>query len=347
MKIPIKNLFYLLCYAWNVLEAAEEVEVGETTAPDLENLMAEVLASNVRRLLRRGLERDYLEVREDSKYIRGRVDFQQTVKRVLFRRREAHLASDELLTDTPANRIVKATLGSLLRFKTLTPENREGLAGLYHGLSTISDCRISDGSFYRVRLHGNNREYRLLLSICEMVHRYALPEEVGHGMRFVSFNRKRMWEVFQQFVMHFYRRRQTVYPKVTAPEFSWHSSVAHHPENIYLPKLCTDIVLANAEKQIVVDTKYYSKPFDEHFGKTMLRAPHVHQIFSYMQNVKAWDSKKRTVEGILLYAAVSQPSYQGWTLFGHSFTAAAVNLNCENWRDIEKQMLQLIGAPYN
>jgi len=211
VKIPIKNLFYLLCYAWDVLDEADEVEVGTVEAPDLENLISSVLATHLHRLLRRGLERDYQERREDSKYLRGRIDFQETVKRMLSRRGEAHTISDDLSPDTLANRLIKASIASLLSFETLANNNREELAAMHHGLRDISPMRISPADFYRVRLHRNNREYRLLLSLCEMVHRYALPTEAGRGMRFVDFARAGMWKVFQQFVTNFYRRRQSIY----------------------------------------------------------------------------------------------------------------------------------------
>ena len=171
MKIPIKNLFYLLCYAWDVLEEGDVAEVGTVEAPDLENLMASVLTTRLERLMRRGLERDYQEHREDSACLRGRIDFQETTTRMLLRRGAAHVVFDELSADTLANRILKATISTLLCFETLSRENREQLAGLFRGLRDVSNAKISAGSFYRVRLHRNNQDYRLLLSICEMVHR--------------------------------------------------------------------------------------------------------------------------------------------------------------------------------
>jgi hypothetical protein len=67
------------------------------------------------------------------------------------------------------------------------------------------------GSFYRIRLHRNNQDYRLLLSICEMIHHYALPQEQGHGMRFIDFNDDQMWKLLQLFVTTFYRRKQPIY----------------------------------------------------------------------------------------------------------------------------------------
>jgi 5-methylcytosine-specific restriction enzyme subunit McrC len=182
--------------------------------------------------------------------IRGRIDFQETTKRMLRRRGAAHVIFDELSPDTLANRILKATIFTLLGFETLARQNREELAGLYRGLRDVSDTRISTGSFYRVRLHRNNQDYRLLLSICEMVQRYALPREHGHGMRFINFNRKQMWKLFQLFVRNFYRRKQSVY-SVDSERFPWLVLQSPEVEQFSLPALETDMVLSSPASQLL------------------------------------------------------------------------------------------------
>jgi len=341
VTIPIKNLFYLLCYAWDVLEERDVMEVGTVEAPDLENLMASVLIGRLERLLRRGLERDYQEHREDSTCVRGRLDFQETVKRMLRRRGAAHVVFDELSPDTLANRILKATICTLLDFETLSCQNREELAGLYRGLRDISDTRISAGSFYRVRMHRNNQEYRLLLSICEMVQRYALPREHGHGMRFINFNRKQMWKLFQLFVRNFYRRKQTVY-SVNSERFPWLVIESPEVEQFYLPALETDMVLSNQTSRIVLDTKFYPKPLETRYDKLTVRSGHLNQIFAYMQNLAASDERQRPVDGVLLYATISIPSPQDWKLFGHNIKVAGVDLS-QDWKHIDKSLLSAIG----
>ena len=193
---------------------------------------------------------------------------------------------DELSPDTLANRILKGTISTLLRFDTLTRENREELAGLYRGLRDVSDVRVSASSFYRVRLHRNNQNYRLLLSICEMVQRYALPGEHGHGMRFINFNRKQMWKLFQLFVMNFYRRRQNIYD-VNPEHFSWLVFQSPEIEQFSLPALETDMVLSGPISRIVLDTKFYSRPFETRFEKLTVRSGHLNQMFAYMQNIEA------------------------------------------------------------
>jgi 5-methylcytosine-specific restriction enzyme subunit McrC len=291
------------------------------------------------------LERGYVETREDSKVIRGRIDFQQTVKRFLDRRREAHVVTEDLSPDVLTNQILRASLAVLLRFPALSTESRDRIAGLHHALRGVSEIRISGSSFYRVRLHTNNREYRVLMSICEMLNRYALADETGAGMHFLDFVRDRvkMRKLFQMFITNFYRRRQQAY-SINAPAFPWHGSTAHHPGEVALPGLHTDIVMTNTVKKIVVEIKYIPEPFHKHHGKTMLRPAHVNQIFAYMQNVEAWDHSRRPVEGILLYPAVAEPFHLRWTLFGHHFAAAAVDLS-RNWMEIESQLLELVDVP--
>ena len=56
--IPVQNLYYLLCYAWDEvaeLESAEARELGAFSR--LQDLFGWVLARSVLRLARRGLDR--------------------------------------------------------------------------------------------------------------------------------------------------------------------------------------------------------------------------------------------------------------------------------------------------
>ena len=58
MEIPIANIFYLLCYAWDVLEEKDTLaDVNALQSTDLLDLFARVLVNGTRRLLRRGLDR--------------------------------------------------------------------------------------------------------------------------------------------------------------------------------------------------------------------------------------------------------------------------------------------------
>ena len=62
-KIPIENLYYLLCYAWDVNDQLNKVKVDGKNYHSLENMLATVLVMACERLLRRGLVQEYCLVR--------------------------------------------------------------------------------------------------------------------------------------------------------------------------------------------------------------------------------------------------------------------------------------------
>ena len=72
--VPIGNLYYLLCYAWNRLDEKDFVEVEALPRQDLPNLLARILINGVKRLLRQGVDRIYIAHTQDSQnFRRGRL----------------------------------------------------------------------------------------------------------------------------------------------------------------------------------------------------------------------------------------------------------------------------------
>ena len=53
--IPIKNLFYMLCYAWNVLAVKDDVrKVCGDDYDDAYNLLARIFSHGIDKLIRSG-----------------------------------------------------------------------------------------------------------------------------------------------------------------------------------------------------------------------------------------------------------------------------------------------------
>ncbi len=113
-EIPIANIYYLLCYAWDELEEKDTLaDVDALGSTDLLNLFARVLVNGTRRLLRRGLDRGYLPHEDEIPGVRGKLLVTQTLRRNLLRHGRAACAWDELEYDTLPNRILKTTLQRL------------------------------------------------------------------------------------------------------------------------------------------------------------------------------------------------------------------------------------------
>ncbi len=45
--IPIENIYYLFCYAWNRFEEAQTIPLGASPGPDLPNLLARVCVADL------------------------------------------------------------------------------------------------------------------------------------------------------------------------------------------------------------------------------------------------------------------------------------------------------------
>ena len=108
MTIPIRNLYYLFCYAWERYPEGGSTEVGIDDCPDLPNLFARVLINGVNRLLRRGLDRGYLSFEEELRSPRGRILIDRTIKEQTLQRGGVYCQIDELRHDVLHNQIIKA-----------------------------------------------------------------------------------------------------------------------------------------------------------------------------------------------------------------------------------------------
>lgn len=78
--IPIENIYYLFCYAWNRFEEAQSIPIGGIASPDLPNLLAHVLLTGTRSLLRRGLDRSYQPYEEEIATVRGHVELGRSLR---------------------------------------------------------------------------------------------------------------------------------------------------------------------------------------------------------------------------------------------------------------------------
>ena len=97
VTIPIKNLYYIFCYAWGSFPSGDMVDVGKEEAPDLQNLFAKLLIDGLHRIIRRGMARGYVSRQEDLKGPRGRILVDEMIKRQRLMGGEADWELDEVV----------------------------------------------------------------------------------------------------------------------------------------------------------------------------------------------------------------------------------------------------------
>jgi 5-methylcytosine-specific restriction enzyme subunit McrC len=145
--IPIRNLYHLFCYAWNRFEEAQAISTGAEESPDLPNLLARVLVTGVRSLLRRGLDRGYLPLEEELSTVRGHIELGPTLRLQARRARRIQCTYDELSHDLLHNQLLKATMRRLAKVGTLDRDLARELHLLALRMPNISDICLSSGAF--------------------------------------------------------------------------------------------------------------------------------------------------------------------------------------------------------
>ena len=83
MTIPIQNIYFLLCYAWDMLEEAQVLDVSSEAMGSATDLIIRVLESGAAHLLMRGLDRGYVAEDVDTETPRGKIQLGDTLKRNL------------------------------------------------------------------------------------------------------------------------------------------------------------------------------------------------------------------------------------------------------------------------
>jgi len=342
--IPIQNIYYLLCYAWDKLEEAELTKVDARDATRLVDLFGKVLANGTAYLFKKGLDRDYITREEDTRRLRGKVLFGPSLKRNLFRRAMAACAHDELSYDVLHNQILKTTIRRVISVKDLDREVEGELVSVYRRFPEIEEIDIQLADFRHVRLHRNNLYYGFLLNVCEIIHECLLVDEDTGEYRFRDFLRDegKMAKLFEQFVRNFYRKEQSTY-RVKSESIRW-ALVKEGPHDDYLPRMNTDTSLEarDGSRKIVIDTKFYKESLQLHRSKETITSANLYQIYAYLKNLEPRGGMNVEAEGILLYPTVGVELDLFFSLPGHALRVKTIDLN-RDWPEIHATLVDLVG----
>ncbi|MGI8402890.1 MAG: 5-methylcytosine restriction system specificity protein McrC, partial [Gemmatimonadaceae bacterium] len=304
LKIPIQNVYYLLSYAWNRLEASQIVDVESLPSTELVDLFAHVLSKGLAHVLRRGLDRGYVSHEETIPGIRGKMLLTATLKRNDFLAGRTVCAFDELSYDVLPNQLIKATIRQLLRVTALDRATHAMLADLHRRLGVVSEVVVRADLFRRVQLHRNNAFYGFLLDVCYLIHEGLLVDEESGAVQFRDFIRdpNQMPYLFQYFVFNFLKREQSD-SRVSSEQLRWHGADGTEEAMGYLPAMQTDIVLSSARRRVIIDTKFYAEAFQRQH-KATVRSDHLYHLYAYMRTLNAGEAAGMQVEGMLLSPAI-------------------------------------------
>lgn len=342
MQIPIENIYYLLCYAWNKLDEKERVNVSIDDKTEVLDLFAKVLINATKVLLKRGIDKNYIDHTEELAGVKGKIEISQTLKSNLLFKQRTICSFDEFSANIISNRILVSTIYRLTRTKGLDMQLKNELVSLQRMLSGIDQIEISNSLFKQVRLSRNNRFYGFVMNVCQIIYESTFPSEEHGNYKFSDFTRddNKMNKLFEAFVRNFYKIEQHQY-KVGVEIIEWQFENSEIESYQFLPRMKTDITLQNDDEKIIIDAKFYRETMTVNYDKERIKSANLYQLFSYLLNQQDGSSKTQNAKGILLYPTIETDYNLNFKYYNHNIQIRTINLN-SNWRKISLRLKGII-----
>ena len=341
-SIFIKNIYYMLSYAFTTLNQGGYEDIAVEEFENMHNLFAAILAKGIGRQLKQGLYRAYLSHKEDSVTLRGKVDMAGTIRNRLARKQVLTCEYDELSENNLLNQIIKTTVMLLLRHARVNQEYKDELKKemlFFSNVDTIDPAAIRWSS---IRFQRNNSTYRMLISLCQLILEGMLLTTDAGEYKLASFiDEQHMCRLYEKFILEYYIKEC---PQVTASssQISW---ALDDGIGTMLPTMQSDIMLTRGSDVLIIDAKYYTHTTQMQYDVHTLHSGNLYQIFSYVKNKDAeFGNKSHSVSGMLLYAAtdeVIQPD-NSYRMSGNKISVKTLDLNCD-FSEIAAQLNSIVS----
>lgn len=340
--IPIQNIYYMLSYAFNVLNEQSYRDIATEQFSNAAELCAAILSKGVSVQLKRGLGREYIEQSEALSSLRGRIEISESIKTRSMHKQQLICSFDDFSVNSYMNRIIKTTMELLLR-ADISKERKKELRKILVFFNEVESLDIYTIN-WSIQYNRNNQTYRMLVSICYLVIKGLLQTNSDGSTRIMDFfDEQRMCHLYERFILKYYSKEYAHISnfKASASQIPWSVD-----DGIIamLPVMQTDIMLTYEEKVLIIDAKYYSHTTQTQYDTHTLHSNNMYQIFTYVKNKEAQLSNKpHEVSGMLLYAKTDelvQPN-NTYQMSGNKISVRTLDLNCD-FSQIASQLDQIV-----
>ncbi len=326
-SILIKNIYYMLSYAFQTLNKSEYEDVAVEEFEDMHNLFAAILSKGIGFQLKQGLYREYLNRQENLTVMRGKINMPGTIRNRMAKKQILTCEYDKLSENNLLNQVLKTTVMLLLRHGSVKSEYKDDLKKKMLFFSDVDTIEPTSIRWSSIRFQRNNQNYRMLLSICQLIIEGMLLTTDKGDYRMTTFlDEQRMCRLYEKFILEYYTKH---YPKlsVSSSQIPWSLDDGI---GTMLPVMQSDIHLQMGNTVLIIDAKYYSHTTQTQFDKHTLHSNNLYQIFTYVKN-RDYDfgKKDHKVSGMLLYAKTEEEIQPNnvYQMHGNQITVRTLDLN--------------------
>ena len=337
--IPIHNIYYMLSYAFQILREQEYRNIATEQFENVADLCAAILIKGVSAQVKRGLRREYVEKTEPLSSLRGRIELSESIKTRSVLKRQLVCSFDDYSENTYMNRIIKTTMMILIR-SDIAKIRKKAIRRLLLYFANIEPLN-EHGIDWHIHFNQNTQTYRMLISVCYLVHNGLLQTNSDGTMRMMDFlDEQHMSRLYEKFILEYYRKE---YPKLSAnaSRINW---ALDDGEADMLPVMKSDITLTHDNRTMIIDAKYYSHTLQSQYNVSTLHSGNLYQIFAYVKNKDAeMADEAHEVAGMLLYAHTDemvQPD-NTYLMSGNRISVRTLDLDCD-FSGVKKQLNRIV-----
>lgn len=343
--IPIQNVYYMLSYAFRILNEHGYKNIATEQFHNTAELMAAILEKGIALQLKRGLGKEYIPQTEALSSLRGKIDIAESIKTQSMLSKQLICTYEEFSVNSTMNRIIKSTVELLLR-SNISKQRKKNLMKLlvYFGEIDFIDLYTVN---WNVQYNRNNQTYRMLISICYLVVKGLLQTQSDGSTKLTDFlDEQRMCRLYEKFILEYYRKEYKNQITANASQIPWQLD---NEENSMLPVMQSDIMLQCDDRVLIIDAKYYEHSTQVQFDKHTLHSGNLYQIFTYVKN-KEYELRDRDhkVSGMLLYAKTDEEIYPDnvYQMSGNQITVRTLDLN-QPFAEIAGQLDEIVKLHFN
>ena len=341
--IPVQNIYYMLAYAFQVLNENGYKNIETEQFDNVGELCAAILSKGVSLQLKRGLGKEYVSETEPLSSLRGKIDIAESIKTQSMLRKQLVCTYDDFTVNSYMNRIIKSTMELLIR-SDITKARKKELRKLLVFFGEVEPLNVYDIN-WQLQYNRNNQSYRMLISICYLVVKGLLQSNTSGGTKLMDFlDEQRMYRLYERFILEYYRKE---HPEIraSASQIPWQLD---DDFSFMLPVMQTDIMLSKGNTTLIIDAKYYGHTTQEQYGVHTLHSGNLYQIFTYVKNKDAeYGEQPHDVSGMLLYAQTDESVQPNnvYHMGGNKISVRTLNLNC-SFQEIASQLDGIVAEHF-
>lgn len=341
--IPVQNVYYMLSYAFKVLNEQGYKRIVTEEFNNTAELMATILAKGIAVQLKRGLGKANIYQTEELSLLRGKIDIAESIKTQSMLRKKLICIYDELSVNSTMNRIIKSTVELLLKADIAKSRKKElrKLMVFFADVTSIDLYSVN----WNLPYNRNNQTYRMLISICYLVVKGLIQTNTDGTTKLMDFlDEQRMCRLYEKFILEYYKKH---YPELTvsASQIPWSLDDG---VGTMLPVMQSDIHLQRGNTVLIIDAKYYSHTTQIQFDKHTLHSNNLYQIFTYVKNRSyQFGEEENIVSGMLLYAKTEEEIQPDnvYQMHGSQISVKTLDLNLP-FAEIASQMDRIVETHF-